>query len=155
MKIRLLMLCVVMALFAVPSFAQRYYMEDTIQPDDGGGWYDASSYQQGQYLDNPCTAVVDYVWVDYSAYVESAQKEAGVDRYVLADTTTMGGIYRASGTAEADVAYAAPFTIRNYYKVNTSDDFHVVTVVNLDPSARYTSVTVETACGNGTPDSKE
>ena len=154
MKTRLWILCVLMALFAVPSFAQRYYLEDTIQPADGG-WYDTSSYNQGQYMDNPCTAVVDYVWVDYSAYVEGAQKEAGVDRYLLNETTNMGGIYKAAGGSESDVAYSAAFSVRSYHKVNTADMFHVVTVVNFDPASKYTGVTVETACGDGSPDSKE
>lgn len=154
MKLRLSLLCMMLGLFALPTFAQRYYMDDTIQPDTG--WAESASYNQGQYLDNPCTAAVDYVWVNYSAYVESAQKEAGVDRYTLLDSTTVGGgMYSASGTKEADIGYPGAFSIRNYYKVNTSDNFHVVTVVNLDPASRYTGVTVETACGNGMPDSKE
>ena len=47
------------------------------------------------------------------------------------------------------------FTLRQYHKVNTYDNFHVVTVINFDPAARYTGVTVETACGNGLPDSAQ
>ncbi|HEX6083574.1 MAG TPA: hypothetical protein VF266_03555 [Thermoanaerobaculia bacterium] len=154
MKLRLSLLCVVLGLFALPTFAQRYYLEDTIQPAETG-WAESASYNQGQYLDNPCTSWYDAIWVDYSAYVESAQKEAGVDRYTLFESTTMGGTYKAAGAQEADIGYAGAFSIRNYYKVNTSDNFHVVTVVSLDPASRYTSVTVETACGDGSPDSKE
>lgn len=155
MKLRLWLLCAVMTLFAVPSFAQYEAEMDVISPDTGDVWYGSSSYEEGQYLDNPCTSVTDYVWVNYSAYVESAQKEAGVDRYLLSDSTNMGGGLSASGWAQADVGYPAAFTIRNYYKVNTADDFHVVTVVTVDPAAKYTGVAVETACGNGMPDSKE
>lgn len=153
MKTRIWLLCAVMTAFAVPSFAQRYVMEDAITVEEG--WTETASYEEGQYLDNPCTSVVDYVWVNYSAYVESAQKEAGLDRYTLFDSTTMGGTYSASGTAQADVGYPASFSVRNYYKVNTPDNFHVVTVLTLDPASHYTSVAVETACGNGMPDSQE
>lgn len=89
-------------------------------------------------------------------------------RQIVADdgTTTEGawagstsypvsGSYAAAGSSLSDVAYASPVSIRKDYKVNTADDFHVVTVINFDPVALTTTVTVETACGNGTPDSKE
>lgn len=154
MKIRIGILLVVMAVFAVPSFAQRFFQEREITGEDGG-WSGESSYSSGQYLDNPCTAVSDLVWVNYAAYVQGAQEAAGVDRYFFNENTNVGGMYAASGSAETDVAYAQPLAIRNYYKVNTADNFHVVTVVNFDPAAQYTWVTVETACGNGMPDSQE
>jgi hypothetical protein len=159
MNNRIWILLLIVAACAVPVFGQ-VQQQIEVPPDDGGsggggGWYFSSSYEQGQYMDNPCTAVQDWVWVNYSAYVESAQKEAGLNRYLVNDSTSVGGMYAASGTAQADVGYSAPFSIRNYYKVNTGDDFHVVTVATLDPSSQYTSVTVETACGNGLPDSKE
>lgn len=158
MKTRIWMLCAVLAVFAVPTFAQmsNYQMLREVDTEDGGGgWTGTSTFRQGRYLDNPCTAVQDLVWVDYSAYVEGAQKAAGIDRYLFDESTTVGGLYAASGSAQSDVGYAAPFSVRNYYKVNTSDMFHVVTVVNFDPASQYTSLTVETACGDGSPDSKE
>ena len=142
MKARIWVLCIVLAAFAVPSFAKIDV------------WYDSSSYEQGQYMDNPCTSWQDWVWVNYSAYAETAQKTFGVDRYLVNESTTMGGMYAASGSAQADVGYANAFTIRNYHKVNTGDDFHVVTVVTVYPGSG-SSVAVETACGNGMPDSKE
>lgn len=157
MKTRIWLLCVVLAAFAVPSFAQytgRQLMRET-EETDGGGWSGTTTYRQGRYLDNPCTAVSDVVWVDYSAYLEGEQKAAGFDRYIFDESTTMGGMYAASGSAQADLTYASPVSIRNYYKVNTADAFHVVTVINFDPVSQYTSMTVETACGDGSPGSLE
>ena len=159
MKTRIWILCAVLAAFAVPSFAQyndRQLLREVDENDGGGGgWYGVSTYRQGRYLENPCTPVQDLVWVDYSAYLEGEQQTAGFDRYLFDESTTMGGMYAASGTAQSDVTYHSPLAIRNYYKVNTSDDFHVVTVINFDPASQYTSLTVETACGDGSPDSKE
>jgi hypothetical protein len=155
MKIRICILLVVMAVFALPSFAQRYYLPEEIGPDDGGGWSGEVSYSQGQYMDNPCTAVQDWVWVNYSAYVEGAQAEANTDRYLLSEDTTMGGSYSAAGSSLSDVAYSTPFTLRKYHKVNTYDNFHVVTVINFYPASKDTTVGVETACGNGMPDSAQ
>ena len=158
MKTRTWLLCVVLAAFAVPSFAQytgRQLLRDTEETDGGGGWYGTTTYRQGRYMENPCTAVQDLVWVDYSAFLQGEQKTAGFDRYFFDESTTMGGMYAASGNKQADVTYASPLAIRNYYKVNTPDNFHVVTVINFDPASQYTSMTVETACGDGTPDSKE
>jgi hypothetical protein len=154
MKIRISVLLVAIALLAIPSYAQRYYLQDTIT-EDGGGWYGESSYSNGQYLDNPCTAAYDPLYVDYSAYVQGAQLEAGIDRYLFNESTTVGGTYSASGSSESDVGYSAAFAVRKYHKVNTPDNFHVITVVNFDPGSQYTWVTVETACGNGMPDSIE
>ncbi|HEX6083573.1 MAG TPA: hypothetical protein VF266_03550 [Thermoanaerobaculia bacterium] len=158
MQARTWLLCAVLAAFAVPAFAQyneRQLLREVDETDSGGGWYDTTSYRQGQYLDNPCTSSYDAVWVDYSAYLEGQQKTAGFDRYIFDESTTVSGLYSASGSAQADVTYASPVAIRNYYKLNTSDNFHVVTVINFDPASQYTSLTVETACGDGSPDSKE
>jgi hypothetical protein len=157
MKLRLWLLLVVVALFAVPSFAQLQYQQlRSIDSDpDTGGWSGVSSSRTGMYLDNPCTAVQDLVYVDYSAYVEGLQTEQGGDRFVFDESTTVSGSYSASGTSQSDVGYLPPYSLRKYYKVNTYDDFHVVTVINFDPSYKTTNVTVETACGNGMPDSKE
>ena len=158
MKNRLWMLLAVMAVFAVPSFAQfsPYQEFREISPDEGGTWAGASDYQQGQYLDNPCTAVQDWVWVNYSAYVQGEQTAAGVDQYMFTENTTMAGSYAASGTTQSsDVGYSTPFSLRQYHKVNTPDNFHVVTVINFDPAAYYTYLTVETACGDGTPGSAQ
>ena len=156
MKIRMLLLLIAVALFATPCFAQ-FMNEREITADDGsGGWSGSTSYSNGQYLDNPCTAVQDFVWVDFAAYVDGLQPEADVDRYQLAERTTMSGtIYSASGSSQSDVAYSPAFAVRKYHKVNTYDDFHVVTVLNFNPAYKTMTVTVETACGNGMPDSKE
>ena len=156
MKIRILMLLVVMAIFAVPSFAQYQVIEPVgDETGGGGGWSGDYSFNQGYYLDNPCTSAYDAVFVDYAAYVEGAQAEAGIDRYLLSEDTTMGGSYTAAGSSLSDVAYSTPFTLRKYHKVNTYDNFHVVTVIDFDPSTRYTTVNVETACGNGMPESAQ
>jgi len=156
MKIRIWILFVMMSAFAVPSFAQFYEMEE-ISTDDGGGggWSGEISYAQGQYMENPCTAIQDWVWVSYAADVAGAQEEAGVDRYLFVEDTTMGGSYSASGSSVSNVGYGTPFTLRKYHKVNTYDNFHVVTVINFYPASQYTSVEVETACGNGMPDSAQ
>ena len=155
MKIRISILLFAMAMLAVPSYAQ-FYMEERLDPEGGGGgWSGESAYSNGQYLDNPCTDVQDWVWVDYSAYVQGAQETAGIDQYFFNESTTMGGMYAASGASEFDVGYSAEFAVRKYHKVNTPDNFHVVTVVNFNPGSKYTWVTVETACGNGMPDSAQ
>ena len=157
MKTRIWLLCAILAAAALPSFAQytsRQLLRDT-EETDGGGWSGTTTYKQGRYLENPCTAVQDLVWVDYSAFLEGQQAMAGFDRYIFDESTTVGGLYSASGSAQADVTYSSPVSIRNYYKVNTNDNFHVVTVINFDPASQYTSLTVETACGDGTPGSVE
>jgi hypothetical protein len=157
MNVRILTLLFVGALLvSVPAFGQFQQLREISNEDGGGGgWYDSRSYEQGQYMDNPCTAIQDWVWVNYSAYVEGAQKEEGLNDYLVSESTSMGGMYAASGSAQADVGYSGAFSVRNYYKVNTSDNFHVVTVATLDPYSKTTSIAVETACGDGTPDSKE
>jgi hypothetical protein len=156
MKTRMWILFALVALCAIPAFAQYQPRLIMDQPVEDGGWADSTSYSQGQYMDNPCTAAQDYVWVNYSAYVEAAEAEAGLDRYLFNEDTTLGGgTYTAAGSSSADVAYTASFSLRQYHKVNTYDNFHVVTVINFDPGSRYTWVDVETACGNGMPDSTE
>ena len=157
MKSRILFLLVAVTMLAIPSYAQfndRELLRET-SDSDGGGWYGTTAYDKGQYLDNPCTSWYDQVYVNYQAYVEGLQYEEGTNRYLLNESTTMGGMYAASGSGEADVDYASPVSVRQYHKVNTPDDFHVVTVINFDPVAKYTWVSVETACGNGMPDSKQ
>jgi hypothetical protein len=155
-NIRIILLFIAVAAFAVPMVAQsEYQLMRPIEDVDSGGWEGDTSYSQGQYLQNPCTAVDDWVWVNYAAYVAGAQKDAGVDRYLFDESTTVGGGYAASGASQADVAYGASLALRQYHKVNTPDNFHVVTVVNFDPGSKSTWVTVETACGNGMPDSLE
>lgn len=139
---------------AVPAFAQ-FQPRQIVGVEEGEAWSGGGSYRQGQYMDNPCTAVQDYVWVDYQAYVDGWQEEAGVDRYLFDESTTMGGMYSASGTSLSDVGYGATFTVRKYHKVNTSDNFHVVTVITFNPVMRSTTMSVETACGNGLPDSPQ
>ncbi|HYC88188.1 MAG TPA: hypothetical protein VEO54_03180 [Thermoanaerobaculia bacterium] len=158
MKTRIWLLCVVLAAFAVPSFAQfsdRQILREVDENDGGGGWSGSSSYEQGQYMDNPCTAIQDWVWVNYSAYATAAQQAAGANDYLVDENTNVGGMYAASGSTQADVGYGGSFSIRSYHKVNTSDAFHVVTVVTVYPASKSSSVTVETACGNGMPDSRE
>ena len=158
MKMRIWLLCVVLAAFAVPSFAQysdRQILRDVDENDGGGGgWYAPASYQQGQYMDNPCTGIQDWVWVDYSAQAAAEQQAEGASDYLVEENTTVGGgMYAASGSGQADVGYGSSFSIRSYHKVNTPDDFHVVTVVTVYPAMKTSKVTVETACGNGMPDS--
>ena len=155
-NIRIFIFSLVVAVFAVPAFAQtQYQMMRPAEEIESGGWAADTSYNQGQYLQNPCTAVDDWVWVNYAAYVAGAQKEAGVNRYLFDESTTVGGAYAASGASQSDVAYASTLALRQYHKVNTPDNFHVVTVINFSPATKATTVTVETACGNGMPDSKE
>lgn len=166
MKNRIWILLAIVAACAVPTFAQ------TLQPAEdeggvtanqmcidcdggGGGWSGSSSYEQGQYMDNPCTAVQDWVWVNYSAYANGLQTEAGVDRYELSENTSMSGTYATTGSGKSDVGYPATFSQRMYHKVNTSDDFHVVTVVTFTPGSKTMTLSVETACGNGQPDSPQ
>jgi len=154
----------IVAVCAVPAFGQ-VQLEDEgpvtdqrcIDCDLSGGdvWSGSSSYDNGQYMDNPCTAVQDWVWINYSAYANGAQTQAGVDRYQLNESTSMSGSYSASGSASADVAYAAAFSQRMYHKVNTPDNFHIVTVINFYPSTKTMSLSYETACGNGMPDSAQ
>ena len=148
MNIRTLILGVVLAALAVPSLAQER-MRMIEDPVDTGGTYDLDNY-----LDNPCTAAYDRVWVDYSVYLEQAYADTN-DRFIFDEMTSMNGTYKAAGQTKSDVAYTAPFTLRKYHKVNTTDNFHVVTVIDFYPSTGATYVSIETACGNGMPDSKE
>ena len=154
MKIRssMLLIAAVMAVIAVPALAQ---LEPRVISREPAEWSDETTYTQGQYLDNPCTAVQDWVWVDYEANASARQRLTSVARYLFSENTSMSGMYAASGSSEADVAYGATFAVRKYHKVNTPDNFHVVTVINFDPEARYMWVTMEKACGNGMPDSVE
>jgi hypothetical protein len=158
MKIRLLILLVT-ALLAVPSFAQaRFYLDEPIQDGGGGAWSGSYDYGTGAYLDNPCTAVQDWVYVNYSVFLEQEGiNMAGSDRYKLAETMSMSGSYSASGTSNADVTYTGrPFSTRQYHKVtSTYDNFHVVTVIDVDPVTQQTTMSIETACGNGMPDSPQ
>jgi PDZ domain-containing secreted protein len=162
MKTRILVLLVAVAVFAIPSFADEPGGNSTYQQlrpvDDynDGGW--GGSYDLATYMDNPCTAVQDWVVVDYNVQLAQDALAAGTkERYLFDEQMAMYGSYAASGASQADVAYMLqPFTIRNYHKVaNTYDQFHVVTVINFDPATRETSVTVETACGDGTPSSPQ
>jgi len=106
-------------------------------------------------MDNPCTAIQDWVWVNYSTYASGLQTAAGVDRYQLSENTSMSGTYATSGSGSADVAYSQTFSQRMYHKVNTPDNFHVVTVITFNPGSKAMTLSLETACGNGMPDSTE
>ena len=153
----------IVSMCAVPAFGQVQLEDEEVTTEQrcidceqgGDVWSGSSSYENGQYMDNPCTAVQDWVWIDYAAYANGAQTEAGVDRYKLSENTSMSGSYAASGSGSADVAYGASFSQRMYHKVNTPDDFHVVTVINFTPSTKSMSLSLETACGNGMPDSAQ
>ena len=161
MKTRNWMLLIALIVIAVPTFAQYEVMRDVAYDDGGGGggevW--ADSYAAGTYLDNPCTAVHDWVYVNYGVDLqqEAFTTKRGTERYIVAENMTMGGTYKASGSSEADVDYMVqPFTVRQYHKVqSTYDNFHVVTVIDYDPASRQSYVTLETACGNGMPDSAQ
>lgn len=154
MNTRFSILLVAMVLLTIPASAQLYTEQRMIENDEGA-WSGGATYDNGQYMDNPCTAIQDLVWVNYSAYVDGAQAEAGLHQYRFSEGTTMDGAYAASGTSFSDVGYAAPVSLRKYHKVNTADQFHVVTVIYFDPGAQTTSLSIETACGNGMPDSQE
>ncbi len=158
MKNRLRLLLAAAALFALPVLAQQD-IEPERFPDESpsveAGWSGIDSYSTGQYLDNPCTAIQDWVWVDYAAYVEGLQPAKGIDTYLFDESTQMSGMYAASGASSANVGYGKTVSMRQYYKVNTGDAFHVVTVVTFDPAAQTTTLSLETACGDGSPASKE
>ena len=155
MKLRSFIAFVAVAVLALPSFAAV--------PRLGGGsdttdvWSETDSYDLGTYMDNPCTAVLDSVWVDYVVdLTKKGQTTSAGERVLFDERTTMSGTsYAASGSTLTDVTYQEKFTIRKYHKVNTSDDFHVVTVIDFDPAKRRTTVSVEKACGNGLPDSAQ
>jgi len=163
MKNKIGMLLVLVAVCAVASFGQARPGSGRMTTNQicldcdpqGGGWYGDSSYQEGQYMDNPCTAIQDWVWVNYSTYASGLQTEAGIDRYQLSENTSMSGTYAASGAASADVAYSQMFSQRMYHKVNTPDDFHVVTVITFNPGTKAMTLSLETACGNCLPDSAQ
>lgn len=155
MNKRIWILFVALAVLTVPAFGQFHQIREIDNEESPGGWSGVSTVSNGNYLDNPCTATQDWVWVDYSAWVEGTQAAAGVDRYLFDESTSMNGMYAAKGGSQTDVAYAEPVELRQYHKVNTSDNFHVVTVINFDPASRSTYVTMETACGNGMPDSPQ
>jgi hypothetical protein len=159
MKTRILILVIAVAVFAVPSFAQLQPREISREaPEDGGAYSGSYDYGTGTYLDNPCTAIQDWYYVNYDVYLEQMGiKVATKDRYLLAETMSMAGSYSASGTSSADITYTGkPFSTRQYHKVtSTYDNFHVVTVINVDPATQQTTIAIETACGNGMPDSKE
>ena len=158
MRARILLVLVAVALFAVPTFAQ--FTEPRMdRVDDGGGgdWSGSSTYQNGDYLDNPCTAWLDWVWVSYSAdvYMAGEKLTSGEEQVLFDEYTSMGGAYAASGSSQSEVAAMQSYSLRQYHKVNTPDNFHVVTVITFDPASRTSSITRETACGNGMPDSIE
>jgi hypothetical protein len=157
MKTRILILLTAVAILAVPSFAATITPRE-INDADTGAYSGSYDYGTGAYLDNPCTAVQDWYYVNYSVYLEQVGiKMAASDRYKLAETMSMAGSYSASGTSNADVTYTGKaFSTRQYHKVtSTYDNFHVVTVITVDPATQNTTLTLETACGNGMPDSKE
>jgi hypothetical protein len=167
MKNRIWILLIIVAACAVPTFGQTAkpaYDEGGVtanqmcidcDPGGGGGWSGSSTYDEGQYMDNPCTAVLDRVWVTYATFASGMQTDAGVDRYQISENTSMSGTYATSGAASSDVGYGATFSQRMYHKVNTPDNFHVVTVVTFNPATKSFTLGVETACGNGMPDSAQ
>jgi hypothetical protein len=158
MKTRIWILLVVLAAFAVPSFAQYERFRTMDEPIDSGGSVTYERMDMGTYLDNPCTAAWDYTYVNYNVFLqqEAMQTAAGTDRYLFDENTSMGGSFTAVGASKSDVAYKPqPFTLRKYHKVNTPDAFHVVTVIDYDPVYQETYLSIETACGNGMPDSAQ
>ena len=155
MNTRLSICLVVAAFLAVPSFAALIAPREMAEVGAYSGDFD---YGTGVYLDNPCTSVQDWYYVNYDVYLnQTGTKLAGSDRYRLTETTSMAGSYSASGTSNADITYTGKaFSTREYHKVtSTSDMFHVVTVINVDPATQQTTVAIETACGNGMPDSNQ
>ena len=157
MKIRILILLTAVAVLAVPSFAGTYTPRE-INDTDTGAYSGSYDYGTTVPLDNPCTAVQDLYYVNYSVMLEQEGVQvSGTDRYKLAETMSLAGSYSASGTSTADVTYTGKaFTTRQYHKVtSTNDDFHVVTVITVDPATQQTTLSLETACGNGMPDSPQ
>ena len=161
MKIRISLLFIALAVFAIPTFAQSNYEQlRQIEYEDGGGgggWSDSVSHQNGGYFDNPCTATVDWAWYAYDVAVYQEGKEALSNLDLLFDEqTSISGSYSVAGSSQSDVNYKQqPLEIRKYRPANWYDKFHLVTVIRFDPATRTTSVTMETACGNGMPDSVE
>ena len=166
MKFRISMLLVVMAVFAVPSFAQydHQYHEREIMYDDGGGdtgggggvWLDTYNYENGSYFDNPCTAAIDWGWYAYNLSVEQAGKEvlSGLNLQ-FNEQTSISGSYSVNATSESRVIYNEPVEIRQYRRANWYDQFHLVTVMRFDPATRDTTLSMEAVCGDGMPDSFE
>lgn len=155
MKVGSFICLVAVAVLAVPSFAAVPRLGGT--PDTTDVWSETDSYDLDTYMDNPCTAVFDSVWVDYTVdLTKKGQTTSSGERVSFNERTIMSGtFYAASGATISDVTYSERFTIRKYHKVNTSDQFHVVTVIDFDPAKRRTTVSVEKACGDGLPDSAE
>ena len=150
MNRKMMMLFLALTVLAVPAFAATITPREPVTAVDTA----ESTHDLGRYMDNPCTAAIDSVWVNYSVYLYQEFYDAN-GRYIFDEDTAVGGSYAASGASKTDVAYQSPLQIRKYHKVNTKDNFHVVTVIEFNPTTRYTKVVVETACGNGMPDSKE
>ena len=145
-----------MAVFALPSFAQRYYYEDQITAEEPG-WVESYSYQSGAYFDNPCTAAVDSAWYTFDLSVDQEGKEASTNLDLLFnEQTTIGGSYSTAGSSQSDVTYKGmPLEIRKYRRANWYDKFHLVTVMRFDPATRQTTLSMEAVCGDGMPDSIE
>ena len=159
MKIRIPVLLVVMALFAVPSFAQ--YTDQQLQEVDetagGGGWSESYSYENGAYFDNPCTATTEWNWYSYDLSVQQDGKETTSILDLLFDErTSISGSYAVAGSSTSDVTYKElPLEIRKYRRANSYDKFHLVTVMRFDPATRATTLSMEAVCGDGMPDSLE
>lgn len=159
MKTRTWILFVVLAVFAVPMFAQQYATQPYLQPEESY----PGSYELAMVMDNPCTAEVDWIDVDYNVDIyQQLWKTNGTNRVQLEENMAMDGRNQygyatyAYGWSKSDVAYGSQvFEDRKYHKVNTPDQFHVVTVIQVDPVTGEMKVSVETACGDGSPDSKE
>ena len=158
MKIRISMLLVVVAVFAVPSFAQFEQQREVAYDDGGGGgWVDTYTYQDGAYFDNPCTATTEWNWYSYDLTVQQEGKEALSNLDLLFDEqTSIAGTYSVAGSSQSDVTYAElPLEIRKYRRANSYDKFHLVTVMRFDPATRATTLSMEAVCGDGMPDSLE
>jgi hypothetical protein len=161
MKTRNWILFVALAVFAVPTFAQQYATQPYIEPDV---YYGGEAYAVAMVMDNPCTAETDWIDVDYNVdiYQQLWQTSNGTNRVQLEENMAMDGRNQygyatyAYGWSKSDIAYGSqPVEDRKYHKVNTPDQFHVVTVIQVDPVTGEMKVSVETACGDGSPDSKE
>jgi hypothetical protein len=156
MNKRILFLLIATAVLTVPAFGQHTMLRPITYEDGNhveGGWYDVSSVDSGEYFDDPCTATADWTWVSYSLWVSGEQQGIGADRYLFDEATSMGGGYSASGSSLTDVAYGQDVEMRHYRKVNTYTNMHVVTVVRYNPATQSQTVHLETACGDGSPDS--
>ena len=161
MKLRITLLLVALAVFAIPTFAQSNYQQlreiDRPADEGGGSWSGTYSYENGSYFDNPCTATVDWAWYTYDLSVDQEGEKAATSLDLLFnEQTTIGGTYSIAESSQSDVTYKEQaLEIRKYRRANWYDNFHLVTVMRFDPATKQTTLSMEAVCSNGMPDAIE